>query len=443
MRRYLFVLFFLALAARSFATGWPFAPQDAVHPLGNNWGEYQNYGGGGYYHNGIDVFPQHQGDPLYAVAHGWVKGWGTIQADYHWRLAISDSPSSNASRCPGWLYAHVDPNRTHKNIGDEVNAGDIIGYAVAWPVTGFDHCHFARISDTGLTWSRFPNPTWWFTDNPLLILQPTLDTVAPTVLDARTSQRFALCRNNTNTYFNDLNSIIGDVDIVVRAYDKTGLTCGDATWDKLQPYKYVWSVRGSVAEQPPTLGPIFSGLLPTSTDFSLTGVVFKQSSPCQSLGDYDSRDYFNIATNNDGDSTIEIGDTSGCWRSWQFPDDAYWVKVTVSDVAGNSRTDSMLVRTANGNGIAEVGSGEGWHNLNVPTLVRSGTQLAVSFDLPSAQRARLELYDPSGRLEYSSREQEFATGKHELRFAAGVVGVHLLVLTTGDSRIVHKLTVVQ
>ena len=321
-----------------------------------------------------------------------------FRQDYHWRLAISDSAPSVRTRCPGWLYAHIDPTRTHKNIGDEVNTGDTIGYAVPWPVTGFDHCHFARISDTGTTWSRFPDPTWWFTDNPLLIIQPTLDTVAPTIQDARTGQRFALCHNNTNTYFNDLNSIIGDVDIVVRAYDKTGVTCGDATWDKLQPYKYVWSVRGSVDSEPATLGIIFSGLLPTSTDLSLTGVVFKETSPCVSLGDYDSRDYFNIATNNDGDSTIEIRDTSGCWRSWEFPDDAYWVKVTVSDVAGNSKTDSMLVHTANGNGIAEVGSGKDWHNLNIPTLARSGAELAVSFDLPYAQRARLELYDPSGRL---------------------------------------------
>jgi hypothetical protein len=444
MKRTLIVLFSLALAARLVAIGWPFDPQNAVHPLGNNWGEYQNYGSGGYFHNGIDVFPQNQGDPVHAVAHGWVKGWGTIQADYHWRLAISDSQPSVRTRCPGWLYAHIDPNRTHKNIGDEVNAGDIIGYAVAWPVTGFDHCHFARISDTGLTWSRFPDPTWWFTDNPLLIIQPTLDTVRPVIQDARSGQRFALCTNNTNSYKDNLNAITGDVDIVVRAYDKTGVTCGDATWDKLQPYKYVWSVRGSVDSVPATLGIIFSGLLPTSTDQSLTGVPFKQSSPCLSLGDYDSRDYYVIATNNgDGDSTIDSRDTSGCWHTGLMPNDAYWIKVTVSDVAGNSTTDSMLVRTVGGTGIAEAGDPKTWHNLDVPTIARSGIELAVSFDLPRAQRAKLQLYDPSGRLEYSSREQEFALGKHDLRFTARGTGVHLVVLTTGDNRIVSKLTVVQ
>ncbi len=444
MKRRLIVLFCLALAARLFAVGWPFDPQNSVHPLGNNWGEYQNYGGGGYYHNGIDVFPQHQGDPVRAVAHGWVKGYGTIQAEYHWRLAISDSPPGVATRCPGWLYAHIDTSRAHKNVGDEVNAGDTIGYAVPWPVTGFDHCHFARISDTGLTWSRFPDPTWWFTTNPLLLITPTLDTVKPVIQDARSGQRFALCTNNTNSYKDNLNAITGDVDIVVRAYDKTGVTCGDATWDKLQPYKYVWSVRGSVDSVPATLGIIFSGLLPTSTDQSLTGVVFKEASPCASLGDYNYRDYYVVATNNrDGDSTIDSRDTSGCWHSGLMRDDAYWVKVVVSDVAGNSTADSMLVHTTNGNGIAIVGNLQSWHNLNIPSLARAGTDMTVSFDLPNAQAVKLQLYGPNGRLEYGSHEQQFSRGKHDLRFTAEGTGVHLVVLTTGNNRIVSKLTVIE
>jgi hypothetical protein len=427
-----------------FAIGWPFAPQNAVHPLGNNWGEYQDYGGGAYYHNGIDVFAPFVGAPIRAIAHGWVKGYGTIEAEYHYRLAISDSPPSNANRCPGWLYAHIDNTRYHKNVGDEVNTGDTIGYAVHWPYTGFDHTHFARISDTGLTWNRFPNTTWWFTENPLLEITPQVDTVKPVILNAASGQRFALCRNNTDNYLSNLNQITGDVDIVVRAYDETGVTTGDPTWDKLQPYKYVWSVRGSVDSVPATLGLIFSGLLPNSTDLSLTGVAFKMNSPCQSYGDYDTRDYYNIVTNNaDGDSTIDIGDTAGCWHTGLMPDDAYWIKVTVSDVAGNSTTDSMLVHTTGGTGIAVAGSQKTWHNLNIPTIARSGTDMAVSFDLPCAQSAKLQLYGPNGRLEYSSHGQEFSAGKHDLRFTASGTGVHLVVLTTGGNRVVSKLTVVQ
>jgi hypothetical protein len=443
MMKLLASLFLIALTVPLGATGWPFAPQNQPHPLGNNWGEYQNYGSGGYYHNGIDVFPQNQGDPLYAVAHGWVKAWGTIQADYHYRLAISDSAVGNRNRCTGWLYAHVDPARAHKNVGDEVQEGEQIGYAVPWPVTGFDHCHFARISDTGTTWSRFPNPTWRFIQNPLTIIQPILDTVKPTIQDARTGQRFAICRNNTDTYLNDLNNITGNVDIVVRAYDLTGLSCGDATWDKLMPYRYVWSARGSVASVPPTAGPNFWGLLPDYTNYALTGVVFKQTSPCQSLGDYDSRDYFVAATNNDGDSTIEATDTSGCWRTGVLPDDYYWLKVEVYDVMGNMAVDSMRVRTANGNYIAETGRLSERHHLDVPTLARVGTSLLLTLNLSRDQEVALQMFDPSGRREGDCFAGRLAAGRHELRFAPGSPGVHLVVLTIDGDRTVHKLTVVR
>ena len=443
MTRTIICLFLAGLALQLGAAGWPFAPQNQVHPLGNNWGEYQNYGGGGYFHNGIDVFPQNQGDPVYAVAHGWVKGWGTIQAGYHYRLAVSDSAVSVRTRCTGWLYAHIDPNRTHKAVGDEVQEGEQIGYAVPWPVTGFDHCHFARISDTGTTWSRFPDPTWWFIENPLAIIQPLLDTVKPTIVDARTSQRFALCHNNTNSYFNDLNSIVGDVDIVVRAYDLTGLTCGDPTWDKLTPYRYVWSARGSVASVPPTPGPNFWGLLPDYINTTLTGVIFKETSPCQSLGDYDYRDYFVVATNSDGDSTIEFADTSGCWHTGRLPDDYYWVKVEVYDAVGNVRVDSMRVRTANGNYIAEAGNPGTGHHLDVPTLARVGTNLLLSLDLPRSRDVQLAIFDPSGRREASSFAGRLAAGRHELRFTPGTAGVHMVVLTIDGDQTVHKLTVVR
>ena len=444
MKRSLVLALLLVIAGAAWAIPWPLYPRNQTHPIGNNWGEYQDYGTGPYYHNGVDVFPQHQGDPVIAVAHGWVKAWGTIEAQYHYRMAISDSPPSVARRCPGWLYAHIDASRTHKAVGAEVNEGDTIGYLVPWPVTGFDHTHFARISDTGTTWNRFPDPTWWFTDNPLLFFTPLLDTVLPTIQDARTGQRFAVCHNNTDSYFNDLNNITGDVDIVVRAYDKTGVPTSDPTWDKLLPYKYVWSAQGSVAGIPPTLGIINSGWMPAPFVGATIPVEFKDASPCQSLGDYDNRDYFVVATNNaDGDSTIEITDTAGCWHTGAFPDDYYWIKISVSDVVGNVRTDSMRVRTNNGVGVAEKGRTGSWHNLNVPTVTRAGSNLALSLNLPQGGIVRLDLFDLSGRLEQTAFAGELCAGLHSLSFSPKRAGIHLLVLTEGQDRIVHKMTVVQ
>ena len=436
----------LTIAVPLAAINWPLDPIDSTHALGNNWGEFQDYGTGPYFHNGIDVFPppNHIGASVRAVAHGWIKAWGTIEADYHYRIAISDSSPAFTGRASGWLYAHIDPYRPHKDTGAEVQPGDTIGFLVAWPVPGFDHTHFARISDTGRLWDRFPSPTWLFTENPLLYLQPALDTVPPVFQDARSGQRFAFCRNNTNSYFSDLNSLVGDVDVVARCSDKTGVPTSDTSWDRLIPYKFTWSIRGSRDSVPPTLGLIFSGMLTAPFDPTLIPVAYKTSSPCMSLGDYDYRDYYFVVTNNgNGDSTIDVGDTSGCWHTADFPDDDYWVKVVASDIAGNSTADSVRVRTANGNGIAVKDHPASWRRLSTPGIARVGIDLSVSFRLPEPQSVRLDVFDAGGRLESRVFAGELGAGSHQLSFTPRTAGIHLLVLTTGPDRVVGKLTVVR
>jgi len=232
MLRNTIIALLLVTAGLASANFWPIPPCDSAQPLGNNWGNYQNYGSGpadAYFHNGIDVITVGRiNRPVVAVAGGWVKAWGTIQADLHYRLAICDSPSTYTGRAPGWLYAHIDEDRPHKNLGDRIYAGDTIGYLVYWPVQGFDHIHFARVSDTGATWMRFPNVTWWFIENPLTIIEPRSDLIAPTFENARTGAKFAFCRNNTTTYLSP-TALTGDVDIVAKIYDRTGYTTGNTT----------------------------------------------------------------------------------------------------------------------------------------------------------------------------------------------------------------------
>ncbi len=333
---------------------WPISPQSAPHPLGNNWGNFQNYGGSSYFHNGIDIItPGQQGVPVYAVAKGWVKAWLTIEADYHWRLAICDSNLNYTGRAPGWLYAHIDPRRPHKEEGDSVLPGEVIGYLVPWPVSGFDHIHFARISDTGRLWRRSnpSRPTWWFIQNPLTLIYPNTDTVSPTFENARPGQKFAFCRNNSSTYLDPMN-LSGDVDIIAKIYDKTGWSTGNSTWDKLAPYKIEYSITGMNRVIPQTLSLIFKYTLPPSGTQDIRA-VYKEDATCRSRGDYNNRDYYFIITNTDGDSIIEIADTSGKWSTQNFPDGNYWVKVFAYDVAGNWAVESMEVRTNNGVGIGE------------------------------------------------------------------------------------------
>ncbi len=318
------------------SVGWPLAPQNTTHPLGNNWGEFQDYGGSPYMHPGIDVMGITVGRPVYAVRRGIVKAWLTTQAELHWRLAIADTNVSNDS-VEAWLYAHIDPNQYHKNIGDVVNAGDLIGYLVPWPVTGFDHCHFARIKDIGAVWNT---ADWAFIRNPLVIITPYDDTVKPVFENAYGSYKFAICQNNTSNYLNPPTTVSGNVDIIAKIYDRTGYPLSqNPVWEKMIPMRISYEIHGP-QNVPEKLSFLFRGYLYYTSNIS---VVYKDDAICNSRGDYEYRDYYFIVTNTDGDSLIEASDATYSWNTTGFPAGNYWIVVTASDPAGNVAKDSMMV----------------------------------------------------------------------------------------------------
>ncbi len=417
----------LALVAPAFGYIWPILPNDSIQPLGNNWGNYQNYGGGGYFHNGIDIItPSRHYAPVAAVAHGWVKGWGTISGNSHYRLAISDSGMSFTGRAPGWLYAHIDRNRSHKNQGDEVFAGDTIGYLCYWPVDSFDHIHFARISDTGALWNRFPNYTWWFIQNPLTVLEPSGDLAAPVFENARSGRLFAFCNNNTSTY-QDADSLVGAVDIVAKIYDKTGYTTTNPEWDKLAPFRIEHMIRRAdgLVVRPWTLSLEFSNTLFSN----LVSVVYKRDATCRSQGDYDDRDYYYVVTNTDGDSIIESGDVNGTWNTHEVNDDDYWVVLRAQDHIGNTTLDSMLVTTVNGVGVEDLPPLALSRPLRIFPNPGPGP-VSISFGLGKPAAARLRVIDAAGRVVFARDDSRLTPGPHEyvLRdLRAGVYFVELLL----------------
>lgn len=433
----IFNIFFLLLICNwLYAEPWPIPPIDSVHPLGNNWGNYQNYGGGPYFHNGIDIItPGQQGAPVYAVAHGWVKTWLTIQARYHWRLAIADSSLAFTDSCEGWLYAHIDTSRFHKNIGDEVQEGELIGYLVPWSVTGFDHLHFARIKDEGSTWDV---ADWAFVQNPLTIISPNTDTLVPTFEDAQPGQKFAFCCNNTNTYLNP-ESLYGDVDVIAKIYDKTGYSTGNPTWDKLAPYRIEYSIRGDYDSVPTTQFVQFSG----DINQSCIRVVYKTSYPCRSRGDYNNREYYFIVTNTDGDTILEPADSLECWQTANFPDGWYNVKVTAYDVVGNLSADSMPVFIYNGVGIAD----NKFHNpqSEAPQLILSPnpviSNLNVQLSLPEAENVSLKLFDNTGRLHKEFINEKLAKGNYRFNYQPEHSGIYFILIRIGDHNVTEKIVV--
>lgn len=427
----------IVLWAFSRANGvfWPISPIDSVHPLGNNWCNFQDYSSTGpYFHNGIDIItPNQQGAAVYAVAHGWVKAWLTLGGDLYWRLAIADSSLAYTDSCEAWLYAHIDPTRYHKNIGDEVNPGDLIGYLIPWPVSGFDHLHFARIKDCGSVWTV---ADWAFVKNPLCFLTPNTDTVAPIFENALGNKKFAFCQNNTSIYLNP-DSLYGDVDIIAKIYDRIGKSTGNLTWDKLAPYRIEYAIRGDNDSVPTTLFVQFSGRISQNN----IRVVYKQDNICKSRGDYNYRDYYFIVTNTNGDTILEPADSMFCWHTANFADGTYWIKVTAYDVYGNAKTESMSVRVRNqGSGVPYTQiENQVIKLLITPNPVR--TFLNINFMLEQDMKIELIIYNNLGQCEQELYNNQLPKGKHNFIYYPKQSGVYFVILRLSSQTITKKCVV--
>lgn len=369
------------------ATIWPVGNPDEARPIGNSWGEIQEYEDRLYLHPGVDVMGETIGQPVHAVAAGEVKAWLTISGDWHWRLAIADSSTNDS--CNGWLYAHIDFYRDHKEVGDWVEEGDLIGYLVEWP-GGFDHLHWARIMGAGANWTS----DWLFVDNPSIELDPSGDTVAPIFENTLESDLFAFRPNNASamTEYLSPDSLYGDVDIIARIHDKTGEAWDgipDTVWERLAPMEAWYEVHGQRLKES-----IRSFLLDGHLEWDKNiEVIYSRDYTCRSTGNYEEREYYFVLTNTDGDSLREESDYDSCWHTTEFPDGDYWVVVTTKDAVGNQTIDSMQVTLVNGNpGVVEGTEPETAFTLLTPLVVHA---TPLTFVCPRTDRIRI--YDVSGR----------------------------------------------
>jgi len=369
---------------------WPHPPQNQVHPLGNSWGLFQDYGAGSYVHNGDDIMTTAL-LPTTAIKYGYVKAIWNSGPLYR---GISVADSAGAAFCSGYMYYHMDSIKVQ--VGDTVYVGDTIAKVVTWTVAGFHHNHFSKNRNSGVTWSSYGG----FYKNPLTEFNPDNDSNIPVFSNAVTGRRFAVCRNNTTTYLNP-DSIYGTVDFICRVEDKIN----HRLW-WCAPYKIVYSIRDTLFNYvvPTTLGFQFSESLDAYSSPQVR-TVYKDDATCNSNCNYDSlarRLYF-IFTNTDGDSIIEGTDSLPGWNTTTVADGYYWVKVIASDEYGNSRADSMRVRVKNVIGIAEqeVQTDQGFDIVVLPNPARNYVDFQISG--PSNSRIEVSVYDIAGQFVRSFR----------------------------------------
>ncbi len=334
---------------------WPFVPFDNVRTIWNYYEQHMSYGqpDWSYLHQGLDIIVP-MNEPTFAVEAGVVKCVLTISGYWHWRIAVSEEQTADFSK--GWLYAHLIKETIQFDVGDTVQQFDYLGDIIQWS-EDWGHIHFVEIQDSGWVW-RYDDNEWGITYNPLLSLQPNTDLIPPIIENVFDHSKFAFCANETSIYL-DPDSLYGDIDIIAKITDYMG----DSPWQlpAYETYYWVKKLPEDSIVHPRTLGQILnhSYNFYGSNNYTPYATVIYKRDPLL-VPPYwmeQSRNYYHILTNNNGDSLIDLSEKNLAFSTSHYPDGEYRVFVAARDQFGNTTIDSMNVKFKNGlSGIRQYSS---------------------------------------------------------------------------------------
>lgn len=313
--------------------------EEYAHPIGNGYGELQDYSGSPYLHPGVDFLGE-ANENVYAVADGVVKAILTTGGEYNWRIAIANDDTNEESI--GYLYAHLVENSFPFAVGDHVAAGDIVGNLVYWPWYEFTHIHFARIIAEGEVWDG----TWWTTNNPQIDTEGLIDNSLPVFRNAKDNNLFAF-KNNQGSYLAPDN-LSGEIKIIASAHDLT-----NSNW-KIDVYKLEYQIFSEDDPSAPVVEKVsFTYDFMLDTYFSnehegeIIQTVYSRDNTCFSIANYTQREYFQIISNTSGTEEITPEDKNVFFDTNTLPDGKYTLKVIATDASLNQAEASMGITINN------------------------------------------------------------------------------------------------
>lgn len=394
---------------------WMFSPFDSMRTV---WNYYEQHMGMGsptqsYLHQGLDlIIPI--AEPVYSVSDGVVKCVLTLGGDIYWRMAISAENVAQPSN--GWLYAHLIESTFQFDVGDSVKVHDYLGDIIAW-TSDWGHIHFVEISDSGLVW-RYDDGEWGINYNPLLSLAPKTDLSPPIIEPIFANSKFGFCLNETSIYLKP-DSLYGDIDIVVKAKDYVG----DSPWEQPAFETFYWLTK--LPEQqvvfPRTLGQRLNHAYSSYNwpyYVPYAELLYKRDellmpSSWMSL----QRNYYQILTNNNGDSLIDLSEKYLAFKSADFRDGDYCIFVEARDAYGNFTIDSMDVKFCNGltrvvdSNILpkQIALQQNFPNPFNPTT-------KIFYSLAQSSLVKLEVFDVTGKMVKKLVAEIQQKGEHFITF---------------------------
>lgn len=312
--------------------GWPVEPTGSEHPIGNSFGEFQNFGGV-YQHTGIDILVT----PRFTTA-------GTVDPAAPWIVATVGGTPTSLSDTAGTIYngtiltgtdgityrywhlqgASYDADYVLAfNNGTAVAAGDHIAQVVRWSSCGYHHLHYDQLNATSYL-------------SPLADITPNPDPPAPDI------SAIHLGRPGTTpwTAFTPAapgacTVVSGAVDVVpqlrdrddaastlagaatVGAYDLRWRACPDAS------PTCAWNATHRLDEMPLAWGG--AGNAGSAAQFSVTSPWVSDSDYCAATWAYP------VATHWSGGTPS----AATHWATAGLPSGGYSVSVEATDFAGN------------------------------------------------------------------------------------------------------------
>ncbi|MDT3695734.1 MAG: T9SS type A sorting domain-containing protein [Ignavibacterium sp.] len=404
---------------------WPFSPFDSMRTIWNHYEQHMGgYGSGySYLHQGLDIITP-IAEPTYAVRGGVVKCVLTTGGYIYWRLSICDSNTQDRSN--GWLYAHLIENTIQFDVGDTVEVHDYLADIVEW-TSEWGHIHFVEINDSGFVW-LYDDNEWGINFNPLLALTPVSDETKPVIDDVFPDQKFGFCTNETSNYLQP-DSLSGEVDIIVKAFDYAG----DSEWQ--QPaFKIDYWIKRIPDDQiivPRKMAHILNHSYPfySGDNFEpYAAVMYKRDdilTPTTWMSTV--RNFHHVITNSDADSLITLEERNNSLNTADYYDSEYRIYVEAFDQSGNSTIDSMDVYFKNGISSVDDKSIPNEFILyqNFPNPFNPSTK--IKFSIPNSTNPKsnrgdelvtLKVYDILGNEVATLLNEVKTAGSYEVEFNA-------------------------